>query len=222
MADNKLLESIIAPPADSLADWEEVRQHLASLHRLEAVAGCDAMVRSTLAQWPQSFLNLGSFSRVYVLDQHRVLKFCRDLASLQIMERLGAQSRFFPKVELVLADQATQGEQVYHVAVVERLQEGYPRWIASLIDGYRQPYRADIPLFASCRLLELSARILAGGIVVPPDDVVELARAMRLLAVECENEGCLADLRTEQNVMLRSGREAVIADPTHPLESDDW
>lgn len=66
------------------------------------------------------------------------------------------------------------------------------------LEGYRQPYRADIPLFASCRLLELSARILAGGIAVPPDDVMELARAMRLLAVECENEGCLADLRAEQ------------------------
>ena len=128
MADNKLIESIIAPHADGLADWEELRQHLAGLHRLEAVDGCHAMVTTTLAQWPQSFLNLGSFSRVYLLDQYRVLKFCRDLASLQIMERLGAQSRLFPKVELVLADQATQSEQVYHVAVVERLQEGYPRY----------------------------------------------------------------------------------------------
>lgn len=215
------MEDIIAPPPESAAAREESRQRLAALHRLAPADGCDAVVQLALVQWQQRFLNMGAFSRVYVLDDCHVLKFCRDLASLQIMGRLGAQSPLFPRVDLVLANQAREGLQPFHMAVVERLQEGYPRWISSVVDAYRQPYRADTPLFASCRLLDVRRLVLNGAIAVPSADLVALANALRLLARECMNENCLADLRTEQNVMLRQGTEVVIADPTHPIESDD-
>lgn len=221
MTDDRSMTDIIAAVPDGDVEFEEVRQHLAALHRLAPVAGCDAMVGAALAQWQQRFLNMGAFSMVYALDDQHVLKFCRDLTSLQIMARLGAQSRLFPRVDLVLADQAREGSQGYHVAVVERLQEGHPRWISSVVDAYRRPYRANTPLFASCRLLEVRRLALNGTIAVPNADQVALAKALRLLARECANENCLADLRTEQNVMLRNGTEAVIADPTHPIGSDD-
>jgi hypothetical protein len=68
--------------------------------------------------------------------------------------------------------------------------------------------------------LEIRHRILNGTIAVPHTEVAELAKAMRLLAEECANENCLADLRTEQNVMLRHGRRAVIVDPTYPVDLD--
>jgi hypothetical protein len=221
MADDRSMTEIIAAVSDGDIEWEDARQHLAALHRLAPAAGCHAMVGAALAQWQQRFLNMGAFSRVYVLDDQHVLKFCRDLTSLQIMARLGAQSTLFPRVDLVLTDQATEGQQVYHMAVVERLQQGHPRWISSVVDAYRRPYRADTPLFASCRLLEVRRLVLNGTIAVPSAVQVALAKALRLLARECANENCLADLRTEQNVMLRKGTEAVFADPTHPVESDD-
>lgn len=221
MADDQSMADIIAAVPDSLAEREQIRQQLAALHRLVPAAGSDLMVGAALAQGQQWFLNIGTFSRGYVLDDRHVLKFCRDLTSLKIMARLGAQSRLFPRVDLVLADQAREGPLVYHVAVVERLQEGYPRWISSVVDAYRRPYRADTPLFANCRLLEVRRLVLNGTIAVPSADQVAPVKALRLLARECAKENCLADLRTEQNVMLRNGTEAVIADPTHPIESDD-
>lgn len=211
------IERIIAPPADFLPSLEKSRQQLAARYRLTALPASDPMIQATLAAGEANFINKGAFSRVYALDDHRVLKFCIDLQSLQIMERLGAQSRFFPRVDLVFAEQARDGDQMYHAAIVERLQEGYPVWMRSLIDGYRQPFRADTPFFANTRLLHVSSRILAGEIVVPPAEAQDLAAAMRLLAAECLKGACLADLRTEVNIMIRPGGHAVIADPTHPI-----
>lgn len=211
------IERIIAPLADFLPDLEESRKELAAEYKLTALPASAPLIRATLADGEARFLNKGSFSRVYVVDNERVLKFCCDLPSLQIMERLGVQSRFFPRVDAILEDQACDGEQIYHAAIVERLQEGYPVWMRSVIDGYRQPFRADSPNFANGRLLQVSFSILAGDIVVPPGDVQELAAAMRLLAGECLKGACLADLRTEVNIMLRPCGQAVIADPTHPI-----
>lgn len=220
MAYDRSIETIIAPPAETLEQWEHIRQRLADAHHLDPITGSHAMVRMILAQRQQRFLNMGAFSRVYALNERRVLKFCRDLPSLRIMARLGKQSRLFPWVDRVLVAQAVEGPTLYHAAVVERLQEGYPKWIASVIDVYRGRYRVDTPLFARRRLLEIRHRILNGTIAVPHTEVAELAKAMRLLAEECANENCLADLRTEQNVMLRHGRRAVIVDPTYPVDLD--
>jgi hypothetical protein len=208
---------IVAPPADSLPYLEQARQRQAAIYKLTAVPASAPLIQATLVDGEARFLNNGEFSRVYVIDDTRVLKFCHDLQSLQILERLGAQSRFFPRVDVVLEDQARDGEQIYHAAVIERLQEGYPVWMRSIIDGYRRPFRADSPIFASGRLLQVRSSILAGGIVVPPEDMLELAAAMRLLAAECLNGGCLDDLRTEVNIMLRPCGQAVIADPTNPI-----
>lgn len=212
------IERVIAPPAESLLFWEECRQGLAARYPLMAVESSNSIVRSTLAVGESQFLNKGAFSRVYVLDDQRVLKFCSDLKSLQIMERLGTRSRFFPRVDRVLEAQAVDDENhIFHAAIVERLQEGYPVWMRSVIDGYRQPFRADSPIFASVRLLQMSSRILAGDIVVPLADVEDLAEAMKLLSTECLKELCLADIRTEVNIMMRPNGQVVIADPTHPI-----
>ena len=211
------IERIIAPPLECLPFIEEVRKESAAQKTLTALSTSDPMIQAILATGKDNFINSGGYSRVYVLDSLRVIKFCWDLPSLKIMERLGTQSRYFPRVDLVLEAQARDGNVIYHAAIVERLHEGYPVWMRSLIDGYRHPFRADTPFFANGRLLQMSSMILAGNIVVPPAEVQDLAAAMRLLAKECLENGCLADLRTEFNIMIRPGGQAVIADPTHPI-----
>lgn len=117
---------ISAPPFATFAVLEMERIPLAASHRVAPSGGCDAVARTVLEQWQQRFLDRGAFSRVYVLVDRHVMKFCRDLASLHIMARLSTQSRLFPRVALVVAKQALSGRQGYHMPAVERLQEGYP------------------------------------------------------------------------------------------------
>lgn len=109
----------------------------------------------------------------------------------------------------------------FHAAIVEHLHEGYPVWMRSVINGYRQPFRANAPNFASTRLLQVSARILDEDIVVPPADAQDLTKAMPLLSAECLKERCLADIRMAVNIMMRPNGQSVIADhptPIHPVK----
>ncbi len=216
-----LNDEIIGRIPDSDAQWKveftQLLRESASKYRLTATPNCDPLVHATLCDGINNFLGSGAFSRVYAIDNDRVLKCSYDLISLQIMQRLSARSNYFPRVDLLLEHQAYDADRVFHVAVVERLQEGYPRWIRSIVDGYRRPFRAESPRFTYGRLLQISLSIANGDIVVPPSDVVPLSDAMRILAEECLTWDCLADLRTEVNFMMRPNLQVVIADPAHPF-----
>jgi hypothetical protein len=216
MLNDQVIGRIIDIDAQGQADWARQLRELASQYRLTATPNCDQLVYATLRDGVNNFLGSGSFSRVYAIDDDRVLKCSYDLTSLQIMQKLCSRSNYFPRVDLLLEHQACDGDVVFHAAVVERLQEGYPRWVRSIVDGYRAPFPADSPNSSHLRLLGVGWRIESGNIVVPPSDVAPLSEAMRILAEECLSWRCVADLRTEVNFMMRADGQVVIADPAHP------
>lgn len=218
MFNNQAIGRIIKTDAQRQTDWTQQREQAARL-RLTATPNCDQLVYATLCDGIDNFLGSGAFSRVYAIDDDRVLKCSYDLTSLQIMQRLGSRSNYFPRVDLLLEHQACDDEDiVFHAAVVERLQEGYPLWISSIVDAYRQhfPAETESPNSSYLRLLGVGWRIKNGDIVVPPSDIAPLSDAMRILAEECLPLCCVADLRAEVNFMMRADGQIVIADPAHP------
>jgi hypothetical protein len=204
--------------ADAKAKLIKQNSEWAAQHPVAALPDSDPVVQAVLADGISNFLGSGSFSRVYVIDDQRVLKLSRDLASLKVMAALCSRSSCFPRIDLILESQASDDDSVYHAAVVERLEEGYPEWIRAVVDGYRQPFRADSGRFAHARLLDVSLRIAAGDIVVPLGAIEPLSAAMRILAEECLTNRLIADLRYEGNFMMRVNGDVVIADPAHPEE----
>lgn len=210
-------ERILNRNVEGQPEMARLNREWAAQNRLSAMSNCDSLVRGILDDGIANFLGHGAFSRVYAVDDERVLKFTRDLTSLKIMQKLCVRSSYFPRVDLLLEAQVRDEEDtVYHAAVVERLQEGCPEWIVSVVDGYRGRDRADSPGQVRARLLEVSCSIANGDIVVPPADVAPFSAAMRILAEECFAWRCLADLRTDLNFMMRASGQVVVADPAHP------
>lgn len=209
-------ERLIKPDAESKAIITKENSEWAAKNQLVALPNSDPLVQAVLSDGVSNFLDNGGFSRVYAIDDHRVLKVSRDLPSLQVMAALCSRSTRFPCVDSIFENQARDDEEVYHAAVVERLEEGYPVWVRSVVDGYRQPFRANSSRFAHARLLQVSLEIASGDIVVPLRDVEPLSAAMRILAEECLARRLIADLRYEGNFMMRANGEVVIADPAHP------
>ena len=208
---------ILNQNAHGQAEMARLNREWAAQNRLSILPKCDPFVRSILDDGVGNFLGHGAFSLVYAIDNERVLKLTRDLTTLKIMQKLSTRSHYFPRVDLLLEQQASDAEDtVYHAAVVERLQEGCPEWVVSVVDGYRGSFRADSPGLVHARLLDVSYRIASGDIVVPSEDVDQFSAAMRILAEECFAWRCLADLRTELNFMMRVNGQVVVADPAHP------
>jgi hypothetical protein len=217
MRKDRASERILNRNIQGQAEMDRINKEWVVENRLTTLPLCNPLVRAILDDGVDNFLGHGSFSRVYAIDVERVLKFTRDLTSLKIMQKLCARSNYFPRVDALLEQQACDSEgTVYHAAIVERLEEGCPEWIRSVVDGYRLPDRADSPGLVHARLLKISYSIASGDIVAPPADVAPFSAAMRILAEECLAWRCLADLRTDLNFMMRADGQVVVADPAHP------
>ncbi len=196
--------------------WKQVHLAYASKHRLTALPDSDPVTQVVLADGIQNSLGGGAFSRVYVIDDQWVLKLSRDWTTLEVMDTLQRHSTCFPRVQRRMKNQALLDDTVYHGAVVERLEDKFPGWVRSIVDGYRLPFRVDSAALAQARLNILSFRIANGDIVVPAKYVQSYSHAMLLLSDICSREKCIADLRYEGNFMMRSNGDVVISDPAHP------
>lgn len=210
------IERVIKSSPEVEERWKQVELEWAAEHRLVALAGSDALTQAILADGVNNQLGHGAFSRVYKIDENWVLKLSRDWTTLKVMEALQSRSSRFPRIERLMENQAVFDKCVYHAAIVERLEDGFPVWVRSVVDGYRQPFRANSASSASMRLRHLSFQIANGDIVVPSKDVEPLSNAMQALADICWSEKCMADLRYEGNFMMRKNGEVVISDPAHP------
>jgi hypothetical protein len=210
------IERVIRSSPEMDAEWRQLQMEYAANHRLVALPSSDALTQAVLADGIHNYLGSGSFSYVYAIDENRVLKLSRDWTTLKVMDALQAGSSRFPRVERLMQNQAEFGDAIYHAAVVERLEDAFPVWVHSIVDGYRQPFKVSSAASARMRLNAVSLEIANGSIVVPNKDVAPLSEAMRLLAEICWAEKCIADLRYEGNFMMRKNGEVVISDPAHP------
>lgn len=210
------IERVIKSSPEVDERWKQVEREWAAAHRLVALAGSDALTQAILADGVNNQLGHGAFSRVYEIDENWVLKLSRDWTTLKVMEELQSRSSRFPRIERLMENQAKYQNCVYHAAIVERLEEGFPVWVRTVVDGYRQPFRANSAHSASIRLRHVRFQISNGDIVVPPRDVQPLSEAIGALADVCWSEKCMADLRYEGNFMMRKNGEVVISDPAHP------
>lgn len=210
------IERVIRSSPEMDAEWQRLQVEHAADHRLVALPDSDALTQAVLADGIYNYLGSGSFSYVYVIDENRVLKLSRDWTTLKVMDALQARSPRFPRVERLMQNQAEFDGTVYHAAVVERLEDAFPVWVRSVVDGYRQPSRVSSAASARMRLNAVSLEVANGDIVVPDKDVAEISEAMRLLAEICWAEKCIADLRYEGNFMMLKNGEVVISDPAHP------
>ena len=182
---------------------------------LTPLSGATALTVDTLTK--KSCIGSGTFSRVYGNGPLQVIKFSWDFDTLMLLKRLGDQSTYFTKVYDVIKDQAVDEDgKTYHAAIVERLRKDIPSWVRSLVDFYRQPWRAESGFQSFQRLVGLKYQILTSQIYVEPGHAEGLAEAIGLLAEECRVNQFIADLRTETNIMTRSGGQIVISDPAHP------
>lgn len=210
------IESVIRSNAGMDARWRQAKLEYAAERRLIALPDSDALTQAVLADGIENHLGGGAFSRVYAIDENWVLKLSRDWKTLTVMEALQSRSSRFPRVDRLMENQAVFDDTVYHAAIVERLEDAFPVWVRSVVDAYRQPYRASSAASAHMRLSKVSFQIATGDIILPNKDVVPLAEATRLLADICWSEKCIADLRYEGNFMMRKNGEVVISDPAHP------
>lgn len=130
------LNRIIGADPDQVAKWLKVCREEAARDPLIPLPDCHVLVGRALNHGVANFLGSGAFSHIYAIDEHRVLKFSRDLTSLKIMERLCSRSDYFARIEQVFEGQARDQEGcIFHAAIVERLQIGYPKWIRSVVTG---------------------------------------------------------------------------------------
>lgn len=193
------IERVIKSSPESHGRWKQVELEWAADRRLVALPGSDALTQEILADGVYNQLGHGSFSRVYAIDENWVLKLSRDWTTLKVMEALQARSSRFPRIQRLMENQAEYDGCVYHAAIVERLEDGFPIWVRSVVDGYRQPFRANSASSASMRLRHVSFLVSNGDIVVPPTDMEPLSSALQALAAVCWLEKCIADLRYEGN-----------------------
>lgn len=210
------IEKIFYSSLHNEPTWRQAHLAYATDHRLLALSSSDPLTKVVLADGIQNSLGTGAFSRVYAIDDRWVLKLSRDWTTLQVMKSLQEYSTCFPKVQRVIRDQAVFDNVVYHAAVVERLEDTFPVWVRSVVDGYRRPFRVDSAALAHARLNIVSYKIASGDIVVPARYVEDYSKATQLLADICLHEKCIADLRYEGNFMMRKNGEVVISDPAHP------
>jgi hypothetical protein len=214
------IERILRSGPEPDTSWRQQELEQAATHRLVPLSCSDPLVHRVLADGVTNYLGSGAFSRVYAIDETRALKFSRDLQTLEVMKSLQARCSRVVKVEIVMPNQATFGDIVYHAAIVERLEDTFPAWVRSVVSGYRDSYgKANSPGACQMQLNKLAFWIANGDIVIPKNDVAALSEAMRLLAETCWTERCVADLRYEGNFMMRKNGEVVISDPAHPVGS---
>lgn len=213
--DNDIERILQSNPVDD-PRWQELRQENAAKHRLVPLPDSYDLIKIVLADGIYNSLGGGAFSRVYALDKDWVLKLCRDWTTLEIMETLQSQSSCFPRVKCLMRHQAVLNDVVYHGAVIERLEDTFPLWVRSVVDAYRQPFRASSASLAQMRLNILSFRIGNGEIKIPQRFVKPFTHAVRLLADVCSTTRSIADLRYEGNFMMRKNGDVVISDPAHP------